>query len=767
MSWKRLFFLVLTLVIGGNPALADGDAVETDVEKLHAAGVQALEERQMLQAERTFQRCLEIDSTFYDAYLSLARMYMSKRSLEPAARFLLEAMRQNPERSEAFFEYSQILSRQGKGQEAYAYLRRVLALEPQTVAAYMGIGYLRMHPNQLMDLQEAGEAFAKALELEPENYEAAFNLGKVYLQQGKLERASELYQGILADKPEHFATLYQLGIAAYLRGEYARAADVLQRAVSVSPGNLIGRRALYLVYQHLEGYENLPESQRLEFAVDEEVEDAGVRLVDAALQAGVERRDLGRGSAWADYDGDGDLDLFTMGSFSGLALYRNDGKDFSEHAEEAGLVGKAGMGCLFGDFDNDGDPDLYIVRDGWYGASPNSLYRNEGNGTFADIGSTSGVADEGSGFTTCWGDLDNDGNLDLVVTNGVTGDGTPNRLYLGDGQGQFKDVGEEAGIRPGRSIGSALGDYDNDGDLDLYVANFSGINTFYRNDGELNDDDVVFTDVTQKTRTQLPVGGYFTFFFDFDNDGDLDLFCSELSDYTAVVYSEVNGRTRLDRNRPSLYRNEADGTFADVTYRTGLGRSFGTTGVHYGDFNNDGYPDIYLGNGGEEMTRFEADVLLLNIRGERFVDIAPQIGLEQMGKGHGVSFADYDGDGDQDIYVPVGGMFPGDIWANRLYRNDSPQRSRLTLHLIGERSNRDGIGARVRVRAGGKDRHALVSSGGGGGGDNSLQLELGLGEAETVEELEIRWPSGQVDLWEDLEVNQYLTVREGEAPQGR
>jgi hypothetical protein len=162
------------------------------------------------------------------------------------------------------------------------------------------------------------------------------------------------------------------------------------------------------------------------------------------------------------------------------------------------------------------------------------------------------------------------------------------------------------------------------------------------------------------------------------------------------------------------------------------------------------------------MDRLEPDGLWLNSRDGKFADIAAPLGLEQPGKGHGVSFADYDGDGDQDIYVPMGGTYPGDPWTNRLYRNDTQGHNWLTLRLVGVHSNRDGIGARVRVRAGGQTRYAEVSSGGGAGANNSLQLEMGLSRAEKVEELEIRWPSGQVDTHRSLAVNQVVIVKEGE-----
>ena len=739
-------------------------AVSADVDSLYESGLQSLRERQMYQAEQTFLRCIETDSTFYEAYIALARMYLSRNSLDQAEPLLLRAMRQDPGRVEAPFEYSRILAQRRQFAEADQYLKQVLSLDPGIAAVHLGVGFLRMKPDQLMDLEGARDAFAAARALEPENLEAVFYFGKVSAHLGDWNQAVSAFGEILKRKPNNFSILYQLAMIAYRQENFGLAAEYLQRAAETSRDNLIVRWALYLAFRSLGGYPaDLDPALRFKMAAEETIE-TGVRLVDVAGEYGVARLDLGRGSAWADYDLDGDLDLFTMGHFSGLALYRNEGDRFSEQTAAAGFEGKSGMGCLFADYDNDGDPDLYITRDGWYGGRPNSLWRNEGNDQFTEVGAAAGVDDAGSSFTASWGDLDNDGHLDLFVANGVTGDGTPSRLYRGDRREGFADVAEQAGVRPARSIGSALGDYDNDGDLDLYVANFNQLNSFYRNDTDHQSSEILFTDVTRETRTQLPVGGYFTLFFDYDNDGDLDLFCSELSDYDTALYTRQHGRTRRDKHRPALYRNEGTGSFVDATYRSGLGKSYGTTGAQFGDVNGDGFPDIYLANGGEEMNRFEPDALLLNLKGQRFVDIALQIGMEQLGKGYGVSFADFDGDGDQDVYVPIGGTFPGDTWENRLYRNDSSRTAWLTLRLEGTQSNRDAIGARVRLTAGGAERHAAIDGGSGFASTNSLQLEIGLGQAEKVDELEIRWPSGQTDRWIDLDVDQMLKVREGHPP---
>ena len=729
-----------------------------DTQTLYRQGLQAWQRQQPAKAEAAFKRCLALDSTYYDAYVSLAGVYQARHQFQQADTLLAIAMRLKPGRQEAIFAYGQLLDRQGDKKGAYDQLRRVLKLEPDLAAAHMGIGYLRMQPTQMMDLDEAGEAFARVCALEPRSWEAYFNLGKVRLFQGDWEGAMRSFRDLLIHKPNNFSTHYQLGMTSYLREDYEQAVDHLRRAAELNPKSLIVRWALYQGYARLGGYpDDLDAQYRIEFSPEPGLpRSIGVVFAEISAEVGLVRSDVGRSSTWADYDNDGDQDLFAMGHFEGGALFRNDATRFVEQTHTAGVEGPGGFGSIFADYDNDGDQDLYITRDAWYGKAPNTLYRNEGNGTFADVSQTAHVADEGSSFTAIWGDVDGNGYLDLFVSNGVPGDGAPNRLYLGNERGHFADIASRTGIRPDRSIGSAFADYDNDGDLDLYVANFNRLNTFYRNEGN-----GAFTDVTRQTRTQMPLGGYSAFFFDFDQDGWLDLFCSEMSDYQTALFSMVEGRVKSDKDRSFLYRNSKDGSFQDATYRADLGRSHGSVGAHFGDFDNDGFPDIYLANGGAEITRLEADALLYNRGDGRFVEIGRRVGLEQLGRGYGVSLADWDGDGDQDIYVPIGGTYPGDQHPNKLYRNDSPPRSWITLRLQGTKSNRDGIGARVRLRTAGRTLYAEVRGGGGLGSGNSRQLELGLDAAQKIENLEIRWPSGQIDSYQNLAVNQVLDLVEG------
>ena len=758
--WICFAFLGVTTL--GSQSRAGENVVE-DVNVLYEKGTEALEQRLTKRAEQLFVRCIAIDSTHYEAHVSLSWIWVSKNELSKAESLLRKAIRLDPERPGAPFLLSKLVGRLGRLEEAYALLQRVLELEPESAGALMGVGSMRMRANQMMDLEEAEDAFARVRKLDPANQEASLGLGDVFMQQGKLHEAIECYRDVLSETPGNFRTRHRLGMTFYLRGDYATAVRELRTAAEGSPKNPTGRWSLYLAYRQLGGYpDDLDDALRLQFP-HAAPESTSIRFVDVGAETGVAKWDGGMGSAWADYDGDGDLDLFATGAYETNALFRNDREEgFVNRAQAAGLDGEWGLASVFADYDNDGDPDLYLTRKGWWGRGQNSLYANAGDGSFVDVAGEAGVEDGGSSFGATWGDVDNDGYVDLVVTNGVTGGDSSNSLFLSDRGERFEDVAATAGILPGRTIGSAFGDYDNDGDLDLYLAHFIAVNSFYRNDTDRATGTASFVDVSKHTRTQLPVQGYFTFFFDYDNDGYLDLFCSQMSAYAAVTDSKIRGGTLHNVNRPALYHNEGDGRFKDVTYKAGLGHAYGSTGAAYGDFDNDGHLDIYLANGGAEMTRLEPDALLLNRGDGTFVDIAAQIGLEQLAKGHGVTFADYDGDGDQDMYVPIGGFFPGERGNNRLLRNDTEGHNWVTLSLVGRGSNRDAIGARVRVRAGGRNHHHVVSGGGGFGVNDSRQLEIGIGEADSIEEIEVSWPSGRVEVIDDLSVNERHVLVEGD-----
>jgi hypothetical protein len=450
-----------------------------------------------------------------------------------------------------------------------------------------------------------------------------------------------------------------------------------------------------------------------------------------------------------------------VGFMSPHALFRNDGNGaFTDVAQQAGLRDRlGGWSALFADYDNDGDPDIYITRNGWAGRSPDTLYRNNGDGTFTDVTKEAGMGDPADGFTAAWADYDRDGFIDLYVANGVSSlNGELDSLFHNNGDGTFTDVGIRAGAFDGRhSIGCAWGDADNDGYPDLYVVNYGDGNGYYHNNG-----DGTFSDWTVKAGVAAPKYGFVAFFFDYDRDADLDLFVSSWASRMAdVARFYLTGKPQGESEQ-KLYRNKGDGTFEDVTTQAGLLGTRGSMSANFGDINNDGFPEIYLGTGGPAIERYEPKALFLNRGDGSFIDVSRSAGTDDLCKGHGTTFADFDADGDLDIYSPCGGSWHGDRQPNALFRNPGSSNHWLTIRTRGTKSNRDGIGARVTVTVDGSRSVAEVTSGGGFGSTNSLELEFGLGKTTKADKIHIRWPSGQEQEFTDVAADHFVTITEGQ-----
>jgi len=509
---------------------------------------------------------------------------------------------------------------------------------------------------------------------------------------------------------------------------------------------------------------------------------------------------LGSGAAWFDYDRDGDLDIYFVngadlpGMKSSVpptnALYRNNGDcTFTDVTKEAGVGDPSyGFSCCVGDYDNDGWEDLYVTNFG-----PNILYRNMGDGTFTDVTAQAGVFDERWGASAAWGDYDNDGDVDLFVANYVdfklennpvckrmgvrlhcspeVFKGTPSALYRNNGDApalkggaRFTDVTKEAGLfNPGdKGMGVIWCDYDNDGDLDLFVANDRMPNRLYRNNGNGTFTDVAHFAGVALLETGVAMSGMAPIFGDFDNDGWFDLVVTNFQD-------EPN----------SVYKNDGDGFFSDVTYQSGIGGQglfYLSWGADFADVDNDGYIDLFIANGhlDENIQELSPDITyaqpnqLFRNRGDgTFEDVSNQFGAQKPPKpqeglllkkvSRGVAFGDYDNDGDIDILITNSNQTPD------LLRNDSVNQNHwLIFTTVGTRSNRDGIGARIKVVAGGKSQIREVKSGGSYPSHSDMRLHFGLGKSEVADLVEIRWPSGLVERFEGVKANQFLMAKERE-----
>jgi hypothetical protein len=496
---------------------------------------------------------------------------------------------------------------------------------------------------------------------------------------------------------------------------------------------------------------------------------------NVAADLGLNVLDLAGGAVVDDLDGDGLLDVVTstMDPCGPMKAFRNRGDGgFEEIAARWALDSQlGGLNIMPADYDNDGDLDLLVLRGAWMrgvgGRVRNSLLRNElteASGRFVDVTASAGLAEPAYPTqAAAWGDYDGDGDLDLFVGNEATEElRFPSQLFRNDGDGRFTDVAAIVGVQNFRYAKSAAwGDYDDDGDLDLFVSNM-GLNRLYRNDG------AIFTDVSRTARIEEPFKSFASWFFDFDNDGDLDLFVAAYGApawQVAASYCCPQMLPPESGGHPILYRNDGGGRFSDASADVGLTRPLLPMGSNYGDLDNDGWLDLYLGTGIPDLSALMPNVLLRNDGGQRLEDVTFDSGMGVLQKGHGVAFSDIDNDGDQDVFEQLGGAYPADPFFNALFENPGNANGWVTLELVGTKANRKGVGARiaVTVRTGESRRtiHLLAGSGGSFGA-SAMRQEIGLGAAEAIESIVIRWPgSGTVSTFTDVAPNRFYRAVEG------
>jgi hypothetical protein len=497
------------------------------------------------------------------------------------------------------------------------------------------------------------------------------------------------------------------------------------------------------------------------------------RFKDIAHLVGVNRFQSSGGAIMDDFDNDGLLDLVvtTIDPGQAMAFYRNKGDGTFEDRTKAAGLGRqyGGLNCVQTDYNNDGFLDIFISRGAWiqYPMRP-SLLRNNGDGTFTDVTRAAGLMDSVNSICATWADFDNDGFLDVFICN-ETG---PNRLYRNRGDGTFEEVAARAGVqgkgKGGRCKGAAWLDYDNDGYPDLFVNYHGSTPQLFH-----NNRDGTFTEVTEAMGISGPLGGFSCWAFDYDNDGWLDIFATcyqaSLDDLVLDIQGkpprEVADVTRLYRNLDvtRLYRNLGGKRFQDVSQKTGVDRVFATMGSNFADFDNDGYLDFYLGTGDPCLETLIPNRMFKNVGGKRFADITTTSGTGHLQKGHGVACGDWRRVGSVDLFEQLGGAVPGDRYHNVLFLNPGQGNNWLVVKLIGQKTNRAAIGARIKVIAAGDPPltvHRHVSSGSSFGG-NPLQQHIGLGKASSVATLEIYWPtSGTTQVFHDLHVNQAIEITE-------
>ena len=596
------------------------------------------------------------------------------------------------------------------------------------------------------------------------------------------------------------------GSGVHVEQEGARTAIAYLRKLLDDPDTtpinaLTARWLLNLAYMSLGQYPDQVPAAHLVPPASFESKIPLPRFENVLPRLGLDTFTTAGGTIVDDFDGDGYLDIVTStwDTADHLRFFRNGGDgSFADHSEAAGLTGfYGGLNMVQADYDNDGDMDILVLRGSWLGEDgqkhPNSLLQNDGSGRFTDVTFEAGLGEPAyPSKTAAWSDYDNDGDLDLYVGNesSVAGQdlslytgsdaGTfkaPSQLFRNEGDGTFTDVSSAAGLDEELfAMGAVWGDYDGDRFPDLYVS-ILGPNRLYHNNG-----DGTFTDVAEEAGVTNPLGSFAPWFWDYDNDGALDLYVCASSGPVALlalfpfgvrVSSADPGTLRFQEwvrswvQLPCLYRGDGEGGFEELAEDLGLTYPTLAMGANFGDLDNDGYPDFHIGTGGFQYSELRPNLMFLNRPGRGFFNVTMAGGFGHLQKGHGVAFADLDNDGDQDVYVEMGGAVPGDKFNDVLFENPGFGNRWITVQLVGVRSNRSGLGARLRavVEIDGESRSIykhVVS--GGSFGCSPMRQTLGLGRSgPVIHTLEVYWPTtDRTQRFTDVDADQAIRIVEGE-----
>ena len=504
---------------------------------------------------------------------------------------------------------------------------------------------------------------------------------------------------------------------------------------------------------------------------------------DVAGQLGLDVDDLSGGVVMDDFDNDGLLDLMVSGSGldSPLRYFHNNGDGtFTELTDAAGLKGlTGGLNLIQADYDNDGFVDVLVMRGGWLGKDgryPDSLLHNNGDNTFTDVTERAGLLSFHPDQTAVWFDYNGDGLVDLFVGNETIQGGAevdPCQLFRNNGDGTFTECAAENGLAVVGWVKAVVsGDFNNDGRPDLYISLFGGANMLLRNDGPATADKSPkapwrFTNVAAEAGVTEPLKSFPCWFFDYDNDGWPDIFVSGYSITNAGdILADYLESAPPTAERPRLYHNNHDGTFTDVAKPAGLYKVLESMGANFGDLDNDGWLDFYVGTGDPALGTLIPNRMFRNDGGNRFQDVTTSGGFGQLQKGHGIAFGDLNNDGNQDIYSVVGGALMGDHYPHQLFANPGHANHWLKLKLEGVQSNRSALGARIKVVAktssGEREIHRTVGSGGSFGA-SPLRQEIGLGQSTEIDRVEIYWPrTGKTQVIRGLKLDRAYQVREGD-----
>jgi tetratricopeptide (TPR) repeat protein len=583
------------------------------------------------------------------------------------------------------------------------------------------------------DFEQAIRAWTPLIAAQPGNARLAYALATVYLRLGRYERGIVYARLACKDDPTEVRYKWMLRTQTMMAG-LSESTIPFQRRLHVPP--------------------SAP---------------SPVHFTDVTQEAGVGNFALGRGVAWGDFDRDGYEDLLVCAERAPFRLFRNLGNGrFMDVAKKMGVIDPVGLGAYaanFVDYNNDGFRDIFLTSSGWGGTNRLFLFHNDRGRRFVDVTNSAGLGEPINAFGASWADFNNDGNVDLAVAAGIAQpEGDRLRLFRNDGNGTFSEVGVQAGLTDrAQWISVCWGDFNNDGLPDLFAVSFDKGCRLYQNLGNGR-----FKDVSLKAGIESSAPCYTCEFLDYNNGGYEDLFVStypwrgsEWDDLRSMVEHQIAGAPAPSGQQQLLFRNNGNGTFTSVNAEAGIIGLYGGMSSQVADIDNDGYPDIILGLGNPQVDWTEPMVLLHNDDHGHFRDIAPSAGLNNSDMLHGIAFADYNRAGNQSFYGSFGGFYWGSRCAAHLYENRGSGQHALEIKLIGTRSNRDAIGARLKAIVGKRIVYKRISGGTGFGSMNSSLVHIGLGALNIAKRIEVSWPSGTRQTFTDVPGGQCVQIVEG------
>lgn len=705
-----------------NPAAKQNEAIDYTTEQ-NFSGAEIIEAHTRLPAERDLQTPCQVRRQAITN--SLAEFESSLKSLQ---------------REEGEPAWTKVARLHHSAGQVRLYIGEINKAIPEFEAAYR---VAVEHQDASLELRQMVADNLKAL-------------GVAHLRRGEVENCALNHNAEMCILPLSVAAQHKQPSGSENAIEY------FERYLLQNPNNLETRWLLNVAYMTLGKYpDQVPPEHLIPLSSLKSKENLK-RFPDVASAVGVGAMGNAGGMIVDDFDNDGLLDVVisNVDPCSHQQFHHNNGDGtFSDWSEKSKLSEQPGsINLVQTDYNNDRLLDIFVMRGGWEFPMRNSLLRNNGDGTFTDVTMQSGLGSTiGRTASAAWADYDNDGWLDLYVGH----ENSASQLFRNRGDGIFEDVSSKARVDffVALTKGVTWGDYDNDGYPDLYVSNYGDENFLFHNNG-----DGTFDEVAADLHVAKPKWSFPTWFWDYDNDGWLDIFVASYSYSIRDVVRTFLGQP-VQGETMKLYRNTGKGSFEDVTRAVGLDRVVPAMGANFGDLDGDGYLDFYLGTGTPSYSALIPNFMFKNRGGKSFVNVTTETGTGHLQKGHGVAFSDINNDGAQDVAANIGGAVPGDKYNKSLFLNPGHGNNWISIKLVGVKTNRAAIGARIKLKLAASNeansfRYRDVRSGGSFGA-SSLTQNIGLGKAQRIETLEVWWPTSKTgQSFKNVAVNQFIEIKE-------